>query len=264
MSPEEIILDRYEKSKLAPLYIIRGPINNESVDLEEWADDLSKKLIEKVKGPFEDFSQLGHSDLIFLHKDKEAKEFRLKDPAVTEFNKAHNYPPLELKHKFIFVFNAEAISTALANKWLKTLEEPLDSISTFFLCEKPTRLLQTIESRAITLRLKPKNSFKTLSPTSGDFHHYLGGKLTDKTSEKLSVYIRKGSLHHLLEFIKAGQEERRLIFDHLNEFIIAHPANIRIKSKWLEELKWFQKSKAYNNMVSERFVGLLQVIEQCS
>lgn len=268
MTPEDIILDRYNQNKLAPLYIIRGPIKSERVNLDQWVKTLCLKLLAKEKNLNQEQAKtlftLGHSDLVLLKKEKEAKEYRQKDGAAEEFIKAHNYPPLELKHKLIFVHQAQDISLNLANKWLKTLEEPLAQVSTFFLCDTPVRLLQTIESRAITLRLSPQGEFEAPKAITGPFHAYLGEILKEDASEKLAPYIRTGQMHYLLEYLKGSENIRRDILNHLSNFIIAHPANLRAKSKWLEELKWFQKAKAYNNVASERFVGLLQVIEQCS
>ncbi len=276
-SAKDILFERFSKQKLAPLYIIRGPISTENPKelFEEWVEEFCEEIIKAEKGcsreQAREMRTLGHSDIVVIRKEEDAREYRVKDEGISEFNKAHSYPPLEFKAKLVFVMEAQLLTQIIANKWLKTLEEPLENVVTFLVVDEQTSLLQTIESRAITLRLKAKSPLESWSPLEGHaFSHYLSKTLESghdfKKSElkELNNYINNPRSFHLIEFIKGGLRQRKFLYDTLTSFMERASTPLHLKEQWLKQLQWFEKAQAFNNAPAQRFMGLIQVIEQCS
>lgn len=63
------------------------------------------------------------------------------------------FSTVEASHKFAIITEAARINTIVANKWLKLLEEPLKNSTIILINAGGLKLLETIESRGILLRL---------------------------------------------------------------------------------------------------------------
>lgn len=63
------------------------------------------------------------------------------------------FSAVESTHKFAIITEANRITTTVANKWLKVLEEPLANSTIILINANQLKLLETIESRGILLRL---------------------------------------------------------------------------------------------------------------
>ncbi len=63
------------------------------------------------------------------------------------------FSTVEANHKFAIITEAARINTIVANKWLKLLEEPLKNSTIILINAGQLKLLETIESRGILLRL---------------------------------------------------------------------------------------------------------------
>lgn len=264
-----LILSAYQNGKLAPFYIIRPPMMSSGSGelISSWAQRVCQevfKLENQREISKEDLAK-GYADFIFIEKEKDQKEYKVKDQAVSDFIKAHNYPSLQFKYKLIFVQSAEAISDIILNKWLKILEEPDQSVVTFFLVGNEEKLLDTIESRAITLRLKAEKppNFSNISYTEG-FPHFLKQKLGDekeslseKTVADLSAFTENPLPHLFLEVVKNNRATRNFAFEAMLDFAAARDLPYLKQYEILKEIEWFKKSQTFNNSASERFYGLL-------
>ena len=60
--------------------------------------------------------------------------------------------PNDLENKFYIIEDADTMTEAAQNAFLLTLEEPPAFVRFFLLCEKPEKLLETVRSRAPSLR----------------------------------------------------------------------------------------------------------------
>ena len=60
--------------------------------------------------------------------------------------------PNDLEHKVYIIEDADTMTEAAQNAFLLTLEEPPSFVRFFLLCERPEKLLETVRSRAPSLR----------------------------------------------------------------------------------------------------------------
>lgn len=278
-SPEKILEELYRHNKLGPFYIIRPPILCEEFNttelLSHWCHDFMASIVSHEKGYAKDQARehlKNHSDFYFIEKNPEHREFKIEEDAIREFFKAQSYPPLESSYKIVAVKEAEKIGIQLANKWLKTLEEPIEGVTTIFLVGNNRPLLKTLESRAITLRLKSTHR-PSFENKPQDFQNFLKDQLenpsglasiiTDAQRESLVKFSKsQKSFHYLLDTLKGSYQLQEKLFILLNEYFENHSFNARLQQQWLDEIKWFQKARAYNNNPAERFLGLIQLVQQ--
>lgn len=143
-SLHKILLNRYEKSSLAQVYLIKM---YEGAAHHQWAMDLIKSIT-----PIED-----HPDVLWLDLDEKESEYRVNSKAIESLLKFINYKQISLKTRFIFLNNAHLLNTTVSNKLLKVLEEMPSYFCLFLLAPKSQALLPTIESRAIKLNLELQN-----------------------------------------------------------------------------------------------------------
>ncbi|MCR9205127.1 MAG: hypothetical protein NXH75_11145 [Halobacteriovoraceae bacterium] len=274
----EIILKSYRVGKLAPLYILRSQTpgwGQSPISLKNWTLDLASKLladhfkleIEQARAK----AEIGHSDLLFVTKEKDNKSYKADEQGVVEFLKAHEHPALELKHKLIFVHEADKLTPLLANRWLKTLEEPNENVTTFLLVDGNLPLLQTIESRAITLRIKNTSvSLEEKKEISDNFHQFvleeternsaIKENLTETQLGQLKKAAKSEQFHCYLDFTRGAHYCEYLLYNLGMEFVTQSQLKGHSSERVLEEIQWFQKTKAYNNPQSDRVLGLLQAI----
>lgn len=274
----EILLKAYKGGKLAPLYILRSQTpqwGQDPISLNEWCKGLASQILaeqfqlnpEQAKAKIE----LGHSDLLFVSKDPDNKNYKADEQGVIEFLKAHEYPPLELKHKILFVFEADKLTPLLLNRWLKTLEEPNDNVSTFLIVDGNHSLLETIESRAITFRIKNEiKPFNSERPIPENFHEFVLNELENNTSLKealtetqislLSKAAKNEQFHTYLDFTRGSYLCEELLYSLGMEFATQHELRGHSSERLLDEIQWFQKSKTFNNPQADRIIGLLQAI----
>lgn len=273
----DILINAFRNKKLAPLYIIRSqtpPLGSQPIDLKDWARDFASLCIEdhfKVDSlRAHQRVELGHSDILFVEKDPDSKSYKHEEQGVIEFYQSHEHPPLELNHKLIFVSEAEKIPVQLANKWLKTLEEPISGATTFLMVDGNTPLLQTIESRAITLRLRrpPEMPLRKLK-AGEDFHEFVRdhiSELDESTSlneaeiKDLTLAAQGAKIHLYLQFVRHGHNCETYLYQLLLDFMALSNLSLREANENLHELQWFQKTREYNNAPADRIIGLLQSV----
>jgi len=240
--------------------------------MANWSQELCQGVFKLETGRDTSKEELakGNADFIFIEKEIDQKEYKVKDQAVLDFIKAHNYPALFYKYKLVFVQTAEAISDTILNKWLKVLEEPEQSVVTFFLVGNEEKLLDTIESRAITLRLKSQNPpLETGVSCQGGFPQFLKqkieqekGSLSEKVTAELLSFTANPLPHIFLEVVKNNRASRMFAFKTMVDFAAAKDLPYVKQYEFLKAIEWFKKSQTFNNSAPERFYGLLhQLLE---
>lgn len=117
------------------------------------------------------------------------------------------FAPIEFPRK-IFVFpKADSMNPQAQNALLKILEEPPSHVMFLLLCENSEELLETIKSRAPTLRLEPL--------PDGTVMEYLksAGKIPDDTDEsslEAVVKLSGGSIGKAISLISQGKGSKSL------------------------------------------------------
>lgn len=278
---DSLLINLYQKKRLAPFYIIRGPISSTYCPLLEWSKQFAADLLSKhmpiSKDQAAEMVKLGHRDLLFITKEEpentaqqDTKAYKVDDPHMREYFKAVQYGPMELNQKFIFIDKGQLISEYFANKWLKTLEEPAANVTTLFLVETQSPLLNTIESRAITLRVQkgdPK-AFYHCPDKHEDFPDFLqrnaqNWELNKSSREKVDLFCKNPTQYHqLLDALKESPQLKTQLYQVMNDYMLAPNHSLFAQQHWLEEVKWFQEAETFNNSPSERFFGLMMCVMQ--
>ncbi|GAB4019815.1 MAG: hypothetical protein Fur0010_22140 [Bdellovibrio sp.] len=162
---DEIILSQAKKANLAPFYLVVG---DNSQALEDWMRQLLAHFVAFVKNVQFDKAlekiDLGLSDLLWIRKPEERKEYSIGEDDLGEIPKFLQWKCIELSWRFVVVSDAHLIPERYLNKFLKILEEPGAKTSLFFLYGNEKRILETVQSRSIVIRpLNKPPLFKSLS-----------------------------------------------------------------------------------------------------
>jgi len=281
----DILLRDNESCTLAPLYIIRRQ-NHLSTDSqtfpEEWVQGLITKILSREFNlSFKEAAhraELGHSDILLVKKKAEHKLYKVDERGILEFIKAHQHSPLELKNKFIFVFEAEKVPPTISNKWLKTLEEPKKNVSTILLIDGDKPLMSTIESRAITLRLKGEKKIPLSDGKSvSHFHQYVLSFLDklDKNLERkdagvfsltkdqrsnLEIAAENQDLYAYSEIVKSSKSFEEFFFNLTLEYASSIENDFLKCQELLDVVKWYQTSLEYNNSSTSRIFSFIKTV----
>src|SRR5690606_24970460 len=113
----------------------------------------------------------GHPDVQVLGNriDQEEVTTNFTVEEALNFMRYFEFAPINAPHKFAIITQASRISTVVANKWLKLLEEPNRDTTIILINAQRIKLLETIQSRGILLRL---NNFSE-APDLSEFLDFL-------------------------------------------------------------------------------------------
>ncbi|MFW5888051.1 MAG: hypothetical protein ACOCUH_04565 [Bacteriovoracia bacterium] len=159
---KQVLLNKWQQKKLAHFYILEPTSNlpQEILDqeLDRWVIDFlgsmlkEVKMLESLEIATKKIINIGNPDVLLIGRDKEAsKPYLLEE--FEEFFRFLNFATFELPHKFVVIYHGGLIDERLSNKLLKSLEEPGKKTTIFLLNNDRQKLLPTISSRAIKLRL---------------------------------------------------------------------------------------------------------------
>ena len=217
----DILIKKYKENSLASLYIAN--YNSERTNPKIWADDFLKNIT-----TIED-----HPDVLKLNKSEKEKEYKVESPAILELYKFINYKPLNLKKKFIFLFDSQDISTIVANKLLKIFEELSSDICLILFAPDNAAMLPTVTSRAIKIQISNLN--KTDIVPNENLDHIT-------SPQELIAYLKQSRL-------ESNQLEKKFIEQKIEQCLKnAHdPKNYQQLDELLLSLKDFELSSDFNN-----------------
>ena len=156
MSVLETLLKKAADQKLAHFYIVESSSQGETQEiLMDFVHAFIKSYYQQVEHQKASVEHLmDHPDVYVLGIDESRKETTsytvLEAEALARFLE---FRAVQSKRKFIVIAEAHRMSSVISNKWLKLLEEPQGQSTIFLLNAKRMKLLDTIHSRAIHLRL---------------------------------------------------------------------------------------------------------------
>ncbi len=160
MSLKSELLKKATARKLAHFYIVEatGPQDRAMASLVDFVQTFVKDYYQKVEiQKTQASSLLDHPDVLVLgnlqteEDEKEPKAFTVLE--AEQFARFFEFRPVQSTRKFAIITEAHRINPIVANKWLKLLEEPTGETTIFLLNPRRLKLLDTIHSRAIHLRL---------------------------------------------------------------------------------------------------------------
>lgn len=270
---EDIILKRWQNLNLAHFYIIEtGHFPQAETLLNEKIHTIFERIIKEeldAKGLGTPKNLWDHPDFLLISPDEEKKEYTLEDFLEFGFFEFIELRHYQLKWRFICIEDASRLSKNLCNKLLKTLEEPPKNTTLFFLNPYSRPFMETIQSRAITLRFRPN-----LPPPQ----EYLSDKMealfekirpSPKKNEEtelihlFEIYLKEyKGLGQLVEKVKSlDRPDQKKIYEQFLDLERSYLGNFEHKQKVLQALNWFQTSQAFNNPSAERFFILLSSLQ---
>ena len=233
----DLLIKKANSQTLAHFYRIKltDPLE-ESLFLENWLypflgsvlyNDSSANLSRLINHP--DLLMIGRvqKDGEFI-RDKEASYNLDEIKPLTQFCSSS---PWQSKLRITVLFDTHRVNTIVANKLLKTLEEPAENNLILFVTLHNDQLLPTIQSRAITLRLA---SFEN----DQDFNFAMQGA---SLSEMISSDDADALADDYLKYL-ADKTNSKPNFESCRQII--------------ELSKWFSRSKLFRNSYNERLSRL--------
>jgi DNA polymerase III delta prime subunit len=164
MNLHEILLKKAATQELGHFYIVEtsAPESISHKKLLTFVHEFIRDYYQKIEGHKQSLAHLmDHPDVYVLgnldedEDDKKDKSFKVEQAeALSRF---FEFKPVMGKRKFAVITEGHRITNIVANKWLKLFEEPQGLSTIFLLNPRRGKLLPTIHSRALHLRLPTKS-----------------------------------------------------------------------------------------------------------
>ena len=172
--------------------------------------------------------------LIANDKTKNKTGIIYKDEATSIYNKIilKNY---ESKYKVVLFWMPERMNREMANKILKTIEEPPENTIFLFVSEQPSEVLPTIYSRLQKIQI-----YKF---TETDINQYFKNK--DISKERLAELqlITSRNLGRIKQLIQQGLDELCFFEDFVEWMRIVYKTDLIKTVKWCNEISFKNKQE---------------------
>ncbi len=137
--------------------------------------------------------------------------------------------PNELEQKIYIIEDAQTMTTQAQNAFLLTLEEPPSFVKFFLLCDDSSSLLETIRSRAQTLRTAPVDEKSIDGYLQDNYDDAKRFKLSDPLLYAELLMASENSIGRAIELLDAKEfklisENRALAKDLINILIKKYPS----------------------------------------
>jgi DNA polymerase III delta prime subunit len=166
VSLHDILMKKARHNELAHFYLLEAndtQAGNEEA-LQNFVHEFVRDYYQKIEGHKQSMAHLmDHPDVFIignLATTEEPSDSFFTVPESEALARFFEFRPVQSKRKFAIITEAHRINTIVGNKWLKLLEEPQGESTIFMLNPRRQKLLETIHSRAIHLRLQVKSSEK--------------------------------------------------------------------------------------------------------
>lgn len=229
MSLHDLLLTKATRDQLAHFYIVESAASQaEAFDqLMKFTHEFIRDYYQKIEGAKQSMQNLmDHPDVYVMgnHPDYADK----KDPnyiveEAEQLMRFFEFKPVQGKRKFAVIPEGHKITSVVANKWLKMLEEPNANITVFLLNPRGQKLLDTIHSRAQNLRL----------PVS----------ITPHSQALWDNFMAETKSTSLAQFIERNLKQDQDVLFWTNELIrweatkLENPEDKMALSEWLKKLQ---------------------------
>ena len=263
-SISEKLLSLWANDRLAHFYIVHpSPTEENPRDFtKNWIQDFLANIIMKEKDVSKDNAlnklKLGSGDILQITKEDENENYKVDNDQFSEFFKFQNFAPLELKQRFIIIDDAHSIQKILSNKLLKTLEEPAPKTTIFLLDPYRKKVLPTISSRAIYIRI-PTSTREDSSAKVDSFSEYLAAQgLKEGLTEVVKlIELNSANIMPLYDYLKGKKSQELELVDHLTRYVKQRDLSFKQLESFTSSLKWYEKASVFNNYSPEKLAGLM-------
>lgn len=256
-----ILLKKWDKKSLSHFYLFRSrPGPQARTILNEATQSFLAQIIVKEKkislSSATNTILNGHPDILYINEPERAKNYTLNDEAITDFLKFHSYGNFELQQRFAIINDAAFLSETILNKFLKTLEEPTKNTTIIFLEPTGTRLMPTIESRAITFNFTFAS--ESIEHLQKDLLTYL--QATDDFAQLQATDLESYSKMH--ELLKGNKALERSFYEHAFSWAISNASHYKELQEIQKTMEWTQRSLTFHNSESQRLSAILNILHK--
>ncbi|MFG1486965.1 hypothetical protein ABMA77_12865 [Halobacteriovorax sp. RZ-1] len=260
---------RYKESKLAHFYTLQtgghSEVSKKDTLLEKWANDFIINILAYENGWEIDHAkevlERGHEDILFVSTDQ--KTYKVTDDSIEEFFNFIRFRPSKLKYSFSIFKQSQKITQILANKLLKTLEEPPEGHIFIFIKSNDEKTLPTIDSRTIKVNILGKTDSQNEVTQELSFRDYVAKNCEDEQLVEILTKIERNNLQldELRELIKEGPTREanihHLIASHINQ---SSKYSIEDAQICLQATKDSTFEIPFNGSSKSRLARLLQLV----
>lgn len=228
---QKLLYTKYLAGNLASVYMTK--YDSEFINPETWVNEFLTQY-----SPLAD-----HPDVLKINKTEKENEYKVDSVSIKNFLKFLNYRPIQLKKKFIFLFDAQDLSVIVSNKLLKIFEELGTDFCLILLVADKAQLLPTVESRAIKLQIP--NVPKDLNNQGANNLHGVKNPL-----DLISALKASGS---------PSNDEKKFIELSINELLNSSaptPESYKKIDSLLRKLQNYETSASFNNSKLSRLTTL--------
>jgi len=197
----EILEKNYETGKLSHAYLFEGP---EHIGKRTLALNFCKLLLNSDKKNI-----LENPDLMILNPSDGDKQITVEK--IRELEKILGLYPYRSKYKIAIIEQAEKMSRAAANAFLKTLEEPNETTILILLSSNSKNVPETIKSRCQRMKFLPVKR-KLLE-------EFLKSKVDKKSEAERIIEISGYRPGKIIEFLE-HREKVGAIMENISKFSV--------------------------------------------
>lgn len=238
MNIQQTLIQKYKQDELGHFYILTPGRDGQQQDfLTDWAHLLLSQLLE-IK------EIINHEDFLEIAPSAPNGNYSLED--FSPLFSFLNYKATRAQRKFILIHNADKFSHYVSNKLLKTLEEPPVKTTIFLLNPTGKKLLPTIESRGIKLRI----------PISTPH-------CSDSEIEKIKQ-LAKLPLHKIVEELRNEIGPHEQILKALTTWCNTNEIHFATISQLQQILLEYEQDQLYHNAPTHRIYAVANLIKELS
>lgn len=263
---KNILLKKWHSNELSHFYVFEGVKNlNNDCSLVKWTEELIEEILKTTNSPQ---SIKNNVDIIWMAPGEDQK-YSVQDERFKEILNSNDSKPHLLKKRIIVLERADLLTNIIANKLLKTLEDASEYNLFIFINSQSKSLLQTIKSRAITLRINANDHGKEYIFAGQDIEKWSKNTLQafqnheqkeniEKLIELLVQYLKEQiSVSDFLEELKSLKCEEDLIYNLLSQYLMLKTQSFQESLHNIETLRWWEQQKTFNNSLNSRVQNLL-------
>ncbi len=242
MKVESILLKKFQENSLAHFYHIKNSRAYEQEHTEyfhQWMISLLKSCTQSASLK-QQWSNV--TDILFVGLEEPKSQYQVQD--FLEVFKMQEVKPLQLGHQFIVISHAHKISSTIWNKLLKVLEEPRECSSIFLLNPTSCKLLPTIESRCLDIRLAPEGP-------KGESEAY------ELLQKQLKAQIKT---HEFIELYKNNEQKQEQLIQCL--LGLDYGDRFEALESLLKLLSRLKQSQEFHNSSATRLYHIHQFLTQ--